>query len=222
MILSATKKKITIHESQSLSRWTCQQQEDMAITFVSALQWWTPQDYQVQKQVSLKKVCFFWKLLKCIVSYMSSKWVNACFMSSQNSLLLAHVHLKEFILSNTVVFQLDISERARLISVYLFIYINIYIYIHIHTCWTHNMKISFGWRLRNDFTLIFHGKNRATKIVRRGSVREKPSSWWQHPGLEYNWTPGRKPTSRHILTLRNVSVRQKKPSYTINICDVCM
>ena len=130
MILSATKKKITIHESQSLSRWTCQQQEDMAITFVSALQWWTPQDYQVQKQVSLKKVCFFWKLLKCIVSYMSSKWVNACFMSSQNSLLLAHVHLKEFILSNTVVFQLDISERARLISVYLFIYINIYIHTY--------------------------------------------------------------------------------------------
>ena len=33
-------------------------------------------------------------------------------MSSQNSLLLAHVHLKEFILSGTVVFQLDILERA--------------------------------------------------------------------------------------------------------------
>lgn len=44
-------------------------------------------------------------------------------MSSQNSLLLAHVHLKEFILSDTVVFQLDISERARLIFIYLYQYI---------------------------------------------------------------------------------------------------
>ena len=61
-------KLITIHESQSLPRWTCQQEKDMAITFVGALQWWTPQDYQVQKQVSLKKVCFF-KITysKCIV-----------------------------------------------------------------------------------------------------------------------------------------------------------
>ena len=61
-------KLITIHESQSLPRWTCQQQKDMAITFVGTLQWWTPQDYQVQKQVSRKKVCFFLKLLTVNVS----------------------------------------------------------------------------------------------------------------------------------------------------------
>ena len=106
-------KLITIHESQSLPRWTCQQQKDMAITFVAHCNGEPLRTTRSRSKPPWKKYFLGGNYLN--VSYMSSKWVNVCFMSSQNSLLLAHVHLKEFILSDTVVFQLDISERARLI-----------------------------------------------------------------------------------------------------------
>ena len=59
-------KMINNHESQSLSRWTCQQQKDMAITFVGALQC-EPLRPTRSRSKSPWKRYVFWKLLKCIV-----------------------------------------------------------------------------------------------------------------------------------------------------------
>lgn len=78
-----------------------------------------------------KKYVYFGNYLN--VSYMSSKWVNACFMSSQNSLLLAHAHLKEFILSDTVVFQLDFGKSTTYKYIYIYLFKSLYIYVYICT-----------------------------------------------------------------------------------------
>ena len=60
-------KLVAIHESQSLPRWTCQQQKDMAITFVAHCNGEPLRTTRSRSKSPWNKYAFLGKLLKCIV-----------------------------------------------------------------------------------------------------------------------------------------------------------